>query len=588
MSRKVTSQKRAKTREQRRNRDLKKQKQQEELLERAEMEEPLDEESLLLEEDAPEDEIQKDYYEEGPTGWVEPAPTSFEELDDMRMAQEKAHQVNMVTYDVQDLVRNILRDSELEPSEKAARMAGVADEFATRVSSVMESDSMQKDLDLLQIEATLASYARNIGLIEKGVDWAADLFVKREVSYGERKDMPDSAFALVYKDGEKTVRKYLIHDKSHVRNALARAAQQIKGGGKGAEDARKALPKIRAAAKKFGIETGMEKSLMIEKDASGTWRWIGKPSNNFLDRQGDIISKEAHQNYCAWLDENPEMAPLFVKAHIPGTARQARADFWMEHEGALIMSGPLTENEAAELLTVQKQYDLGMSVHGDGLRLDPTDPRVITHYWLFEVSDLPVKDAANPFTKIEAMAKEADMNKEEKQKYLALYMGEDAAKSYLEKTETAQKALADAGLTSKAMGEEKPAEAAAPEAKPTEEKPAVPTDADALFKQIVERVGKEFGMDELSEAFAKFQGAAEKVELLEAVLQEMQKDRDEEMAEILTVPVARFSWMKENRPTDKKDNIIQKGSKDDEELEKAKPEAHWLAQVANVEPIMES
>lgn len=46
---------------------------------------------------------------------------------------------------------------------------------------------------------------------------------------------------------------YPIHDAAHVRNALARAAQQMKAGGKGAEIARKAMPKIQAMAKRMGI-----------------------------------------------------------------------------------------------------------------------------------------------------------------------------------------------------------------------------------------------------------------------------------------------------------------------------------------------
>jgi HK97 family phage prohead protease len=67
-------------------------------------------------------------------------------------------------------------------------------------------------------------------------------------------DLPDSAFAYIESGGKKdasgkttprSLRHFPIHDAAHVRNALARAPQSPFGA--------KAMPKIRAAAKKFGI-----------------------------------------------------------------------------------------------------------------------------------------------------------------------------------------------------------------------------------------------------------------------------------------------------------------------------------------------
>ncbi len=67
-------------------------------------------------------------------------------------------------------------------------------------------------------------------------------------------DLPDSAFAYIEPGGKKddqgktvprSLRHFPIHDAAHVRNALARAPQSPFGA--------KAMPKIRAAAKKFGI-----------------------------------------------------------------------------------------------------------------------------------------------------------------------------------------------------------------------------------------------------------------------------------------------------------------------------------------------
>ena len=75
-------------------------------------------------------------------------------------------------------------------------------------------------------------------------------------------DLPDSAFAYIEPGGHKdsggrtiprSLRHFPIHDEAHVRNALARAPQSPFG--------EKALPKIRAAAKKFGIDVAQRAEL---------------------------------------------------------------------------------------------------------------------------------------------------------------------------------------------------------------------------------------------------------------------------------------------------------------------------------------
>jgi phage head maturation protease len=74
-------------------------------------------------------------------------------------------------------------------------------------------------------------------------------------------DLPDSAFAHIEPGGTKddqgktvprSKRHFPIHDAAHVRNALARAPQSPFGD--------KAMPKIRTAAKKFGIKVTEDRS----------------------------------------------------------------------------------------------------------------------------------------------------------------------------------------------------------------------------------------------------------------------------------------------------------------------------------------
>src|SRR5581483_1969922 len=96
---------------------------------------------------------------------------------------------------------------------------------------------------------------------------------KAEMSGKSQNDLPDSAFAYIEPGGKKdedgkttprSLRHFPIHDAAHVRNALSRAPQSPFGD--------KAMPKIRAAARKFGIEVSKEEAAVAEtvtKDMSG-------------------------------------------------------------------------------------------------------------------------------------------------------------------------------------------------------------------------------------------------------------------------------------------------------------------------------
>ena len=82
---------------------------------------------------------------------------------------------------------------------------------------------------------------------------------KADMSTGSINDLPDSDFAYIEPGGKKDdtgkttprdLRHFPIHDEAHARNALSRAPQSPFGD--------KAMPKIRAAAKRFGIDVSKE------------------------------------------------------------------------------------------------------------------------------------------------------------------------------------------------------------------------------------------------------------------------------------------------------------------------------------------
>lgn len=500
-----------------------------------------------------------------------PGPTSWDELDAQDMAEDQAEEVQETTWDVYKLVNNILCHPEMSPDDKAAAMSAVAEGFAPRVNDILsnadEPSMAQKevDMDLLEAESLLAEIDRHTGTLEKVED-----IVKRVLSYGARKNLPAGEFALPEK------RKYPIHDKAHVRNALARAAQQMKGGGAGAADARAAMPKIREAAKKMGIMVSKEHdSILIEKDAAGDWRWVGWPTNNFIDRSEDIITEAAHLEFVEWVNKDlGHRGPVFTSLHAPGTYRENPVDFVGYQNGFLVASGKLTESEAAGLMEVQKEHQLGMSHTSWGLR-DAQDPRQIVKYRMFEVTDLPLEMADNPFTNLETISKEADMDQKQQLEYLTKLLGSEArAKAALEdKTSLKQKELAEAQVESKEVAETPKAETPAPVTEPT---PA-PVITDALVKQIEDQLG----LKDLAVAFTAMQKDLEKIPVLEQLVTDLSKSKDDMLAEALTPEIGKFPWMTKNRSSQKEETKV----KEDDPILKSKPKPNWLTDALGVEPV---
>lgn len=96
---------------------------------------------------------------------------------------------------------------------------------------------------------------KTLDLPDEVVGLAEETIIKAEESTKTQNDLPDSAFAYIEPGGKKdeegkttprSKRHFPVHDEAHARNALARAPQSPFGD--------KAMPKIKAAAKKFGID----------------------------------------------------------------------------------------------------------------------------------------------------------------------------------------------------------------------------------------------------------------------------------------------------------------------------------------------
>lgn len=529
------------------------------------------------EEVAPEVAEKDDYNAYGGYSQEPMGPTSFAELDAAEAAQEQADELSDASWDVRQLVRNILNHPMMDPKEKASAIQSVGSDFEQRVTDILSGapEVETKDMDVLTIDAILAQDKRHTNILEELMD-------KAKLTTGSRKKLSDGQFALPDK------KKYPIHDKAHVRNALARAAQQIKAGGTGASDAKSALPAIHAAAKKMGIGMSHKEKggIIIEKDKKGDWRYVAWPTNNFIDSDGDIFCEAAHKEYIEFLDKNPDMAPAFMTWHIPETMRKNLPDFWTYENGFLIFSGVLTEGEAQVLLKAQAETDIGLSQGVLGFGRDINDPRVVTQYRMYEFSDLPLHRASNPFTTLEIAAKEAkmQMKDEEKIEYLSKVLKggrEQAIKLISGQTAAAQQALKEAGIDNKEKTET-PAPATTPAAASVAPGDAhIMELAEAVLKEKIDPDALNTYLEDLQKEVTEGKQAKEEVALLKAAIEDLNKSSDDKLAEKISPPITRV-WMAKAKSKSVSDESV---IGPDEVAPGKEPGGDWLSEATGTEPL---
>ena len=395
--------------------------------------------------------------------------------------------------------------------------------------------------------------------------------IKAKLTSAEIDSLPDSAFAFVEDGGKKddagltvprSLRHYPVHDKAHVRNALARAAAQMKAGGMGAKIASHAMPKIRAAAKRMGIgvpaKEGKSSSFAVFKSIDGSYRWLGRVTNKWEDRDGEIVTDAAHREFAAWLDAHPAEAPQWWSWHTP--VRKSRADWWDYADGFLVMSGPATEAEYKSYAALSEPS--GMS-HGFYGRRDPANPKHITKYRMFEISDLPLKVAANVWTDFQTIRKELTMAfSVEKRAYLVGVLGEEAVKEIESQTGEMAKALDAAGVSWKETDE--------PKAAPAQSQPD---------EHILKAVLDSLNLPELQTGLAAMKAQADlvpelqaQVKALTASVAALAKTDDEKIAEVIAPRVKPVEWF---RASQAKETQLSDDEKD-KKLKTVAPEYEWL------------
>lgn len=181
--------------------------------------------------------------------------------------------------------------------------------------------------------------------------------------------------------------------------------------------------------------------------------WIATWSNNFEDRDGEIFTEKAIDDYVGRVDLGIVPPPELWVWHAGKQTRIGQADWVARHDHFLIASGTFDDTPRGRKAQRYYQRHARHTKCSHGF----TYPRRAfdgTHYEAFnsfEITFLPSGVEANRFTSLDGV-KSMSVTPE-KQQYLEEVFGKDEAKAILEDLQKKGKALEDIGAAYKDFSE---------------------------------------------------------------------------------------------------------------------------------------
>ncbi len=201
--------------------------------------------------------------------------------------------------------------------------------------------------------------------------------------------------------------------------------------------------------------------------------WLAIWSNDFKDREGEIFTRKAIDEYIARVDTGIVPKPELWDSHIPGT-RSGQAEFVGRHEHFVIALGTFDDTpkgQAAKAYYQKHAKEQGIS-HGYKFRPSQRDGGAYHAFNTFEISPLQRGVEANRFTSLEGI-KEMALTEQKKKRVFDIF-GKEVGAQILADLDEKGKALEDLNVEFKefAVVTETPA----------------PEDEDALSKALKELV----------------------------------------------------------------------------------------------------
>lgn len=177
-------------------------------------------------------------------------------------------------------------------------------------------------------------------------------------------------------------------------------------------------------------------------------RWVGWWTNNFEDRDGEFFTEKAIDEYVERVDAGIVPYPQLWYWHVPGT-KHGEADWLARIDHYCVAAGTFDDTPAGKAAKAyySSARDQQSMSHGFTYDVTAKKDKVYHQFNTFELSPLPPRVAANPFTQFEEV--KAMGLSPEKQAQLERVFGAQIAASIIADTEAKSKAIEEAGVAYK-------------------------------------------------------------------------------------------------------------------------------------------
>lgn len=185
-----------------------------------------------------------------------------------------------------------------------------------------------------------------------------------------------------------------------------------------------------------------EAAFSVFKGVDGNWHWHAIFTNNFEDREGEILTEKAHDNYIGRLDMGLVPMPVLMAWHTPGTEHGEADVIWRDahlvHAVGHFDDTPLAQKA---IKFYQKNVGKIKMSHGFTAPEWAFDGKHYDDYNTIEITTLPPYAAANPYTSFEELLTMQKARSEEKSRYLAEVVGKENLAAIDAKSGEVNKAL---------------------------------------------------------------------------------------------------------------------------------------------------
>lgn len=307
-----------------------------------------------------------------------------------------------------------------------------------------------------------------------------------------------------------------------------------------------------------------ENSFEVFKDINGNWRWLAIVSNNFKDREDEIIEEAAHLEYVAYADETKDYGEAWLW-HTPGTA-WGDADFVEYVDGFLLKSGTVRPGfeDVAEALS--HDTNLGVS---HGFYSQYGDKGIISWYRDFEVSPLPLEVAANPWTGLSLLKKEAEMGiSAKKREFLEEKLGKERVDALGDSIKALGDALVAANIDYKDLPQDdEPDTPNTPEPEDNQDKGLI--SAQAITDAVTKAIDESQRFKALDESIASIKANADHVPDILARLSELEKSDDDKLMDYMQAKSRNINGY---RASQSDNTVLDTNNAADKALHTAKPQ----------------